>query len=357
MVQWNWDKNILDYIKFGALLLFIKFIYENPTKFNIVLCVIILLVLMIFINQIIDIFEWSVIWYKQGWKQELLIIYYSIYLIIILIIFSPSQIQTSSTTLVSISPIEKYNTEPKTINYNYNLRGDRGQISYIVYGGMNNYLKNQPRTISYYQGESPPNDIDFILMKINNENQRMFINPLIWKIQNITPNKDDQARIIINLIQNIDYDQKNLENRILTNKYPYEVLYTSSGICGEKSELLAYMLREIGYDVAIFIFDIEEHEAVGIKCPLQYSYLNSGYCFIESTSPSIITYSSSDYVGNIKLVSYPKILKISDGISFNSVSEEYIDAINFNRINNMGQSLDEDNYNQWIVLVNKYGLI
>ena len=121
--------------------------------------------------------------------------------------------------------------------------------------------------------------------------------------------------------------------------------------------------RFLGYGVTIFHFDatgnLTGHDAVGIKCPQQYSYRDTGYCFVESTSPCIITDSSGDYItiGNstAKLTTVPKILKICDGNSFDSVSEEYNDAVTWNDISNR-KVLDEYNYNRWLYLINKYGL-
>jgi hypothetical protein len=252
-----------------------------------------------------------------------------------------------------------YVTSPKTINCKYILRGNNSQIQYTVYGGLNEYLKSQPRYLKYSVNQSPPTDIDFIKRDLDNREQKILLDPLIEKIQDITPCKDDQARIAISLVQHIDYDFEGLKTGTIKGKYPYEVLYTGCGICSEKSELLAYMLRELGYGVAIFRFKTEKHDAVGIKCPQQYSYRNTGYCFVESTSPSIITDSSGDYImtenSTNKLATMPEILEICDGSSFDSISEEYNDAITWNSIGT-GKVLDEDTYNMWISLVNKYGM-
>jgi Transglutaminase-like superfamily len=259
------------------------------------------------------------------------------------------------------SPVYRsgYMTSPKTVNYEYVLRGNHSQIPYTVYGGMNDYLRSQPRHIVYSLDQSPPTDIDFIMKDLDNKEQKPFIDPLVKEIENITSNKDDQARIAISLVQNIDYDSEGLNSGNIKGKYPYEVLYTGCGVCSEKSELLAYMLRELGYGVVIFRFEAETHDAVGLKCPQQYSYRDTGYCFVESTSPSIITYSSGDYavVGNstTKLTSTPEILKICNGDSFYSVSEEYDDALTWSSIGT-GKVLDEPTYNKWLSLVNKYGI-
>ena len=71
-------------------------------------------------------------------------------------------------------------------------------------------------------------------------------------------------------------------------RYPYEVLYDEKGVCGEKSELLAFILREMGYGVAFFYYPPENHEAIGIKCPKRHSVGRTGYCLIETTGPSIM---------------------------------------------------------------------
>jgi hypothetical protein len=255
--------------------------------------------------------------------------------------------------------LSRYETNPKTVNYEYVLRGNHSQISFTVYGGMNDLLKSQPRYILYRADQSQPTDIDFIKKDLNNEEQKPFIDPLVKEIENITLNKDDQARIAISLVQNIEYDSVGLKTGDINGKYPYEVLYTGCGVCSEKSELLAYMLRELGYGVVLFRFEAEKHDAIGIKCPYQYSYRNSGYCFVESTSPSIITYSSGDYAfaGNstTKLTSIPKKLRICNGNSFDSVSEEYNDAQTWSSIGT-GKVLDEATYIKWQFLVHKYGI-
>jgi hypothetical protein len=142
-------------------------------------------------------------------------------------------------------------------------------------------------------------------------------------------------------------------------RYPYEVLYDNEGICEEKSVLLAYILRGLGYSVVLFDFP-QQHMAVGVKSPIQYSYINSGYAFIESAGTVIPTDSQSDYVGIGQLTSTPQIIQVSDGSSFATIAEEYKDAKTFNELQLLSKSsggiLDENYYNMWMLLVQKYGL-
>jgi hypothetical protein len=251
---------------------------------------------------------------------------------------------------------EQLLTGPNNITLSYIYNTQHRQIDYTVYRGLNDFLSSLPRTISYYY--IPPTTKDFIMRDINQEKQKEFLMPLVQKIQNVIENDDDQAKIAISIVQNIPYDWSGFTTGLLTGKFPYEVLYTQRGVCGEKSELLVFLLRELGYGVVTF--EYANHRAVGVKCPIQYSYDGTGYCFVESTMPSIITDSEMDYVGTGKLGSYTMI-EIADGKSLNDISDEYNDAREYIRLNELIESspggvLSQYDYNQWWTLVNKYGI-
>ena len=52
----------------------------------------------------------------------------------------------------------------------------------------------------------------------------------------------------------------------------------------------------------------------------------TGYCFVETSGPSIISDDSIEYSGGIKLSSSPEVILISDGIALPSGLYEYKDA-------------------------------
>lgn len=243
----------------------------------------------------------------------------------------------------------------KTIKMKYVLRGKTDYINFEVYSGLNNYYENLDRSISYYY--TPPTNKDFALKMTDDEMQLYFIKQLAEKIQNKTSNKDDQVRIAISLVQQLPYDWDSFESNNLESRYPYQVLYDETGVCGEKTKLTAILLRELNYGVVLFTYEIENHEAIGIKCPSNYDYQDSGYCFVETTTPSIITDSEGDYVGAGKLNTIPEIILISEGNSFESVSEEYNDKNEYKRLTNKGEYLSQSDYNKWQKIVNKYGFI
>ena len=250
------------------------------------------------------------------------------------------------------SCISKYLVNPKNNTYTYILNGKRHSFQFVVYSGLNDYLSNIERSISYTEGESPPDTREFIMKDLNNNIQSQYLDTFVEKIVSLSSDNDTQAKIAISIIQNIPYDDYSVDTYDIDNRYPYEVLYDNTGVCGEKSNLLIYLLRELGFGVVAFEFNF--HRAVGVSCNELYDNYASGYCFVESTTPSIITDSQGDY-RSIGRLSAPEIIVISSGNQLN-VSEEYSDFREYNKILSMGSVLDEYYYNKWYTIVNKYGL-
>ncbi len=227
--------------------------------------------------------------------------------------------------------VSEYYTNISDINLSYYLSGREDEILFTVYGGVNHYVSELPRTLPLEEG-SIPFRVDFKLRSIEDKVQREAILPLVKRIQNLAPeNKVEQARIAISLVQNIPYgaSEKNTfagDTKINYSRYPYEVLYEQKGVCSGKSQLLTFLLKEIGYGTAIFFFPEENHEAVGIKCPVEESFYGSGYCFVETGGPAIITDSSMEFSAGVALDSEPDILLISKGIPLPEELSEYRDA-------------------------------
>ncbi len=247
------------------------------------------------------------------------------------------------------SCISEYNKNPKKIILNYILDGNENQINFTAYQGMADYVSKISRSIDYKKGKVPSR-VDFKLKSMNDKKQREFILPLVVKIQNITSDKDKQAEIAISIVQNIPYGFSNKtlklsgKSSVIYSRYPYEVLYDFEGICGEKSQLLAFLLKELGFQTAIFYNQEENHESVGIKCPMEKSWDKSGYCFVETSGPSIISDTSITYVGGTKLESKPKVMVISEGISLSKGLQEYQDAEALGKINKKIEETGEINY-------------
>lgn len=180
--------------------------------------------------------------------------------------------------------VSEFYASPKNVELSYSVEGEEKSLDFVAYEGVVDYLNSLPDEI-VYSGAEEPSRADFKLRDINNGIQREALLPLVVAIQNLEKSKKKQAEIAVSLVQNIPYGESDVQedfygNVINHSRYPYEVLYDNEGICGERSELLAFLLKELGYGVAIFYYGDENHEAVGVRCDDE----ESGYCYIETTT-------------------------------------------------------------------------
>ena len=262
--------------------------------------------------------------------------------------------------------VSAYQTSPKEISLKYVLNGEEKNLNYEVYGGLDDYLSTLKQSITYSDGQVSSR-ADFKLNQMNEEVERNFLLPLVLSIQNLAPgDKDTQARIAISLVQNIPFGASNKTynfagQNVSYSRYPYQVLYDNEGVCGEKTELLAFILRELGYGVSFFYYQDENHEALGIKCPIGESFSFTGYCFVETTGPSIITDNKLNYVGTGKLNSVPKLFFISEGLTFGQ--DNFYEKNDADKLINIRSFIEKHSWigplkkNTLEKLTKKYGLV
>ena len=261
--------------------------------------------------------------------------------------------------------VSQYQNNPKLVNLTYVVDGESDFIEFTLYKGVEDYIASVPRSITY-QGDEKASRRDFKVKSMNEELQREYLIPLAVRIQNLAPNDlDKQARIAISLVQNIPYNSSGeifnfASSNVDYSRYPYETLYSMEGVCEEKSALLAFLLREFGYGSVMFYYPEENHEAMGIKCPVKYSLDRTGYCFIETTGPSIITNNEEYYLDWGKLTSAPETILLSEGSTFGLKNlYEYKDARKIIKINDLIEKKGKINYFLHLrleKLKEKYGL-
>jgi len=260
------------------------------------------------------------------------------------------------------SCLSAYQEEPKNITLEYVLRGRKGEIDFVVYGKL---AENLSQISRYANLKENPSLLSFKLKMINNQEQRELLLPLVVEIEKITKDKTDQARIAISLVQKIPFGSSDKKLKVGNidvdyQRYPYEVLYDMEAICSEKSELMIFLLRELGYSTSSLYYNLENHEAVGIKCPSKRA--NAGeFCFIETTGPSIISDDRTEYFGIVdKLISIPIVTNISEGMSLGENIYEYNDAETLADIRDDMRKYGTINpvqYLQFKNLERKYGLL
>ncbi|HSK47430.1 MAG TPA: transglutaminase-like domain-containing protein [Coriobacteriia bacterium] len=124
--------------------------------------------------------------------------------------------------------------------------------------------------------------------------------------------RDRYAEFISKYVQTMPYDYEKLDAEDGSARFPVQTLVDGTGVCGDKSLLLAALLAHEGYDVALLAFEAEEHMAVGIKGPGD-KYGESGYLFVESTAPAYISEVPENYVSGIRLTSDALVIPIGEG--------------------------------------------
>lgn len=242
---------------------------------------------------------------------------------------------------------------PRDITLPYTVNGSASSVKATVYDGFGDYLSGLPKTIRYRLDEEPPTDLDFALMKLDNKYQKEFLAPIVDSIRNSGKTEKEKVLMAISLVQGIPYDFEAAAIENNEAKYPYEPLLLGKGLCIDKSFLLVYLLRELGYGTALLRFDPEQHAAAGIKCADEYDFKDTGYCFIETTAPIIMTIYQGEFANVGELKSEPVVVVVSEGKEFDA-KEEYGDAQRYLALRE-GRKSSED-YADWVALRKKYGL-
>lgn len=241
---------------------------------------------------------------------------------------------------------ESYATDPTTRSLPYTVKGRSGTVTVTLYGGLSRHLDaKRPAFYGNY------------LEYVNEPEQTETIRPIANALRSQYGSDDDAARAAISLVQHIPYDNAGMSARSSDLRHPYEVLYDNTGVCSEKSVLLAALLKELGYGVALLSFDSQFHMAVGVSCPSQYAYRGIGYAFVESTRPTIPTFSEANYIGTGQLTTMPNVIQVGAGKSFSSLGEEAADANEYRSLIAMGSVLDPYHYSRWQEMVKKYHLL
>ena len=214
-------------------------------------------------------------------------------------------------------------------SYTFEYQCDPYQVSLPLYQSSYQYFLSQDKYF-YYQGDLPEDWQDqFYNQFLSSENDLRAVKELIAEVSLAIDQEGDELVIaLVSLVQNITYDCdklfnfQQLEGAGLTTNFPYETLYTKTGVCGDTSLLLGKILQELGYGAAFLIYDQSNHMALGIQCPVDlatYQEDGKGYCYIETTSPSRMGVKPTNIAGR-EFVEEPMVIPFSEGISFDHMT-------------------------------------
>lgn len=251
-------------------------------------------------------------------------------------------------------------SEPIIKQFNWTIYGKDYWLNTTLYDNISREQNNYETSHPY--GDYENIDLQMTIRRTDESLQNEELNSIISIFNDLSKKEswsdDDAARSVISFVQHISYDEDRFNNITLhkfvaPSKYPYQVLLSQKGVCDEKSYLLAALLRKLDYNVSVFIFDEKPfgHASVGIACDAKYSYHNSGYCFVETTHPTIITYSKANYSNAGPLNVEPTIIPIGGTKKFDAL-HDYESSFQYEQL--AGE--DFQSYKQRLLLIRQYGL-
>ena len=261
---------------------------------------------------------------------------------------SPSFTTQSPTPLPTTLSDADYRQSPKTTSFSYVIDGNQRSMSFTTFGGLSDFFSSKSHSYHY----DPDNGVimDLLENEVQNENMRLFIDMI--RKRSIT--SDDQAKIAISLVQRIPYNGNRYSRTATDWYYPYETVHNDKGSAADKSVLLAYILNELGFETVLFEFP--SHMAVGVKSSSKYSFYDTGYAYIETTRPTIITYEPDSGYGSFSISQNPRIIHLSGGRRVLDVTTEYGDARRMKQLEAMGGNLNQSYRAELSKISDKYDL-
>jgi hypothetical protein len=178
------------------------------------------------------------------------------------------------------------NPGEKLVLFSWKYKNKQYSLEQVFSDSLYNSYKNSDKNY-YYPANNPPENLReeyyniFLTQKSGDDSIDKLITDL-KKIANQEGFNDDQfVEFVMALIQYLPYDFSKKPTD--PQNFPYETLYTGTGICSDTTFLSVLILRKLGYGAAVFDYPEVKHSAAAVACSQNSSY-NSGYCFIETTN-------------------------------------------------------------------------
>lgn len=219
-----------------------------------------------------------------------------------------------------------YLENPKTIDFQWEYNGKQYKLTETFYKSVYDYYSEQPKYYTYYEDDELSDDwaeewFGIFLKRPQSDNS---ISQIVLDIESLGwangLDEDQILELVVSFAQSIPYDDIKAQQTEILPRFPYEVLYDNKGVCSGKTFLTAALVQELGYGVALFEYEEDQHMALGIQCPKSYASYNSDYCYTETTEEGwkigiIPADDLMDIQGfkNGSVESEPIIYKVSEG--------------------------------------------
>lgn len=217
------------------------------------------------------------------------------------------------TVYPSITP-DAAATGALTVTHAFRFEGGDRTVSIVIEDAVYRGAKSATKSVVRF-GDARADDWieDYYPAFIWEERQEEFFSALIASLRTIREaeglDSDRYAELLTVFVQSLEYRTDPVD---LEPKFPIETFTERAGDCDDKALLLAGLLAREGYDVAIMLFQAEEHVALGLKTTGN-DYRGTGYAYVETTSPGFIGMVPDELAGGITVESHPRVFSIDGG--------------------------------------------
>jgi len=213
----------------------------------------------------------------------------------------------------SITPDETVTTD-QTVSIDFSFEDQPVQLTVAVDGALYAGATAADKQVIRF-GNARENDWleDYFPAFVNQEAQDGFYQDLLAAFRTVRDaralDSDRYAELLTAYVQSLTYLSDPVD---LSPKFPVETAVEKAGDCDDKTLLLAGLLSREGYDVAIFMFEPEQHVALGLRAA-DMGYRDTGYAFVETTTAGYVGQVPDTLAGGITLTSVPRVFGIDGG--------------------------------------------
>ena len=205
-------------------------------------------------------------------------------------------------------------TADRTVTYTFDFEGAARTLTVTIDGSVYAGADAAEKSVTRF-GNARENDWieDYYPAFVNEPHQDAFYDALLGQLRAIRSaeglDDDRYIELMTVFVQSVEYRTDPVD---LSPKFPVETFVEQSGDCDDKTLLLAGLLSREGFDVAVMLFEAEQHVALGIRSA-DNGYAGTGYAFVETTAPGFVGMVPDGLGGGITLVSEPQVFRIDGG--------------------------------------------
>ena len=198
----------------------------------------------------------------------------------------------------------------------FRFQGKRRMVRFSVPKADLNWAEGRSLMIEVYPGESRTSQLDRFWTGVTlDPHQTALYDSLAEAFRSIRRSArlapDEYAELMAAYVQQMPYDTKEAESGA-SNRYPVSTAMRGTGVCGDKSILLAGLLAHEGYRVSLLEFEPESHMSVGLGTR-GAGYRGTHLAFVETTGPGLVGEVGKAYgpTGTVVLRSMPLVIPIA----------------------------------------------